>query len=84
MHAGTVFTGFERDLAPGIRVLQGAAVFLQDVWFQDLKLRKKTKGTIFKAAAIAAYTNTRIALVVRHVCDSHIKKNLIFRMYFQD
>jgi len=60
-----MFTGFTRDLAPGLRVGKGATVMLDHVKFRNMEELKKSRGTVIEASAIAAYPSATLSLVVR-------------------
>ena len=60
-----MFTGFTRDLAPGIRVTAGATAMLDGVNFRNMEVLQKRKGTVIEASAIAAYPSATLSLVVR-------------------
>lgn len=65
MHADTVFTGFTRDQAPGIRVTTGATAMLDGVKFANMEVLEKSRGTVIEASAIAVYPSATLSLVVR-------------------
>ena len=60
-----MFTSFTRDLAPGIRVTEGATAFLNGVNFRNMELLPRTKDPVIEASAIAAYPSATLSLVVR-------------------
>lgn len=60
-----MFRDFKRDLAPGIRVTNGAPAYLDRVTFRNLEVLRKTRGDIVEASAIAAYPGATLSLVVR-------------------
>ena len=64
-YAGTVLTGFTRDLAPGLRVEGGATAMLDGVAFRNIEALKRKKDPIIDASAIVAYPSAALSLIVR-------------------
>lgn len=67
MHADTTFVDFTRELAPGVRVLPGAILWLDNVVFRRLTLterRRPRRAPNVQASAVAAYPDSLLILAV--------------------
>ena len=66
-HADSTFVDFARDLAPGIRVLPGAILWLDNVVFRRLTLterRQPRRAPNVQASAVAAYPDSLLIFAV--------------------
>eukprot|EP00892_Ulva_mutabilis_P000479 jgi/Ulvmu1/10431/UM062_0027.1 len=69
----STFTGFTRDLAPGIRALSESRVWVDNCVFKELRLVESRRDVGIRGTAIAAYSDVFLILL-----NITIRENFVF------